>query len=118
MCLPSDPQVQASRLTGESGPGLFNRAGTLQAQMISDGSQRWEHRLPDGCWASPLAAGDRIYFFCKNGEALVLDARGDQPRVLAENEISVAEDDKVYGYAVARNRFILRIGREIIGIGP
>ena len=97
---------------------FVNRAGTLQAQMMSDGSQRWEHRLPDGCWASPLAAGDRIYFFCKNGEALVLDARGDQPRVLAENEISVAEDDKVYGYAVARNRFILRIGREIIGIGP
>ena len=48
----------------------------------------------------------------------MLDAKGDQPRVLAENEISVGEDDKVYGYAVARNRFILRIGREIIGIGP
>ena len=97
---------------------FINRAGTLQAQASSDGSQRWEYRLPDGCWASPLAAGDRIYFFCKNGKALVLDAKGDQPRVLAENEISVGEDDKVYGYAVARNRFILRIGREIIGIGP
>ena len=97
---------------------FVNRAGTLQAQAISDGSQSWEYRLPDGCWASPLAAGDRIYFFCKNGKALVLDAKGDQPRVLAENDIPLGEDDKIYGYAVARNRFILRIGCEIIGIGP
>ncbi|HCQ39219.1 MAG TPA: hypothetical protein DIV39_08710 [Verrucomicrobiales bacterium] len=97
---------------------FINRAGTLQAQTISDGKQRWEYRLPDGCWASPVAAGERIYFFCKNGKAVVLAAEGDQPQVLSENSIRVAEDDKVYGFAVAGNRFVLRIGRELVAVGP
>jgi outer membrane protein assembly factor BamB len=97
---------------------FINRAGTLQAQAISDGKQRWEYRLPDGCWASPVAAGERIYFFCKNGKAVVLAAQGDQPKVLSENSIQVAEDDKVYGFAVASNRFVLRVGRELIAVGP
>ena len=97
---------------------FINRAGTLQAQTISDGKQRWEYRLPDGCWASPVAAGERIYFFCKNGKAVVLAAEGDQPQVLSENSIRVAEDDKVYGFAVAGNRFVLRIGRELVVVGP
>ncbi|MDG2487789.1 MAG: PQQ-binding-like beta-propeller repeat protein [Roseibacillus sp.] len=97
---------------------FINRAGTLQAQTISDGKQRWEYRLPDGCWASPVAAGERIYFFCKNGKAVVLAAEGDQPQILSENSIRVAEDDKVYGFAVAGNRFVLRVGRELIAVGP
>jgi len=97
---------------------FINRAGTLQAQGLADGKQRWEYRLPDGCWASPVAAGDRIYFFCKNGKAVVLDAEGDRPRVLSENTIEVDEDDKVYGFAVAGNRFVLRVGRELIAVGP
>ena len=85
---------------------------------MSDGKQRWEYRLPDGCWASPLAAGERVYFFCKNGKAVIFDAKADKPRVLSENSIEVAEDDKIYGFAVAGNRFILRVGRELIAVGP
>ncbi len=96
---------------------FVNRAGTLQVQTISDGKQCWEYRLPDGCWASPVAAGDRIYFFCKNGKAVVFESEGKQPRVLSENSVEVGEDDKVYGFAVAGNRFVLRVGRELIAIG-
>ena len=75
---------------------FINRAGTLQSQNIKDGTQCWEYKLPDGCWASPLAASERIYLFCKNGKSLVLEASEKEVKVLAENVISVAENDKVY----------------------
>ena len=96
---------------------FINRAGTLQAQSLSNGKQLWEYRLPDGCWASPVAAGDRVYCFCKNGETVVLGAEGDKPQILSQNSIQVAEDDKVYGFAVAGNRFVLRVGKELIAVG-
>ena len=96
---------------------FINRAGTLQAQSIEDGTQRWEYKLPDGCWASPLAASERIYMFCKNGKSLVLEASAEKAKVLSENIVKIEETDKVYGYAVSENKFVLRTGREIICVG-
>ena len=96
---------------------FINRAGTLQAQNFKDGTQRWEYKLPDGCWASPLAASERIYLFCKNGKSLVLEASEKGAKVLSENVVAVAENDKVYGYAVSENKFVLRTSREIICVG-
>ena len=96
---------------------FINRAGTLQSQNIKDGTQCWEYKLPDGCWASPLAASERIYLFCKNGKSLVLEASEKEVKVLAENVISVAENDKVYGYAVSENKFVLRTGSGLICVG-
>ncbi len=96
---------------------FINRAGTLQAQKLRDGTQCWEHKLPDGCWASPLAAKDRIYFFCKNGETVVIEPSETKPKVIAKNKITVAEDDVVYGYAVSENKFFLRTGKAITCIG-
>lgn len=96
---------------------FVNRAGTLQAQRMKDGKQRWEHRLPDGCWASPLAAGERLYFFCKNGTTVVLDGKAAEPRVLAENVLPVAEEDRIYGFAVGGKKLVVRSGREVVAIG-
>ena len=96
---------------------FINRSGTLQAQSIVDGSQHWEYKLPDGCWASPLAAEDKIYIFCKNGKSLLIKTSDKGPKILAENEISVEEGDKVYGYGVAENKFVFRTGREVICVG-
>ena len=47
----------------------------------------------------------------------MFESEGKQPRVLSENSVEVGEDDKVYGFAVAGNRFVLRVGRELIAIG-
>ena len=96
---------------------FINRAGTLQAQNFKDGTQRWEYKLPDGCWASPLAASERIYLFCKNGKSLVLEASEKGAKVLSEKVVADAENDKVYGYAVSENKFVLRTSREIICVG-
>jgi outer membrane protein assembly factor BamB len=96
---------------------FINRAGTLQAQNFKNGTQHWEYKLPDGCWASPLAASERIYLFCKNGKSLVLEASEKRAKVLSENVVTIAENDKVYGYAVSENKFVLRTGRKIICVG-
>ncbi len=96
---------------------FVNRAGTLQAQRMMDGKQRWEYRLPDGCWASPLAAGQRLYFFCKNGTTVVLDGNAEEPTVLAENILPVPEGERIYGYAVGDKKIVVRSGRELIAIG-
>jgi hypothetical protein len=37
--------------------------------------------------------------------------------VLSENVVTIAENDKVYGYAVSENKFVLRTGRKIICVG-
>ncbi|MBL48491.1 MAG: hypothetical protein CMP28_06025 [Roseibacillus sp.] len=96
---------------------FVNRAGTLQAQRMKDGKQRWEYRLPDGCWASPLAAGERLYFFCKNGTTVVLDGKAEGPKPLGENVFPIPEGERIYGYAVGGKRFVVRSGREIVAIG-
>ncbi|MCP4848575.1 MAG: PQQ-binding-like beta-propeller repeat protein [Verrucomicrobiaceae bacterium] len=107
----------ASPLIDQNLVFFINRAGTLQTQRIEDGTQCWEHKLPDGCWASPLAAAGKIYLFCKNGTSLVMEASALEPKVIAENAIPVNEGDKVYGYAVSENKFILRTGTAITCIG-
>ena len=89
----------------------------MQAQSIKDGSQLWEYKLPDGCWASPLGANDKVYLFCKNGKSIIIEASAEKVKVLSENEIFVAEGDKVYGYGVADKKFLLRTGKELICVG-
>jgi len=98
---------------------FVNRAGALQATNLEDGSLRWERRIPDSCWASPLSAGDRLYFFCKNGHTVVLEAaEGDaEPEQLAENVLEIPEGDRVYGFAVAPGRFVLRTSRGLVAVG-
>jgi outer membrane protein assembly factor BamB len=97
---------------------FVSRAGVLQANNLADGSSRWERRLPDSCWASPLAAGGLLYFFCKNGHTVVLEPREDgSANELAVNTLSIPEGDRLYGYAVAPGRFVIRTARELIAIG-
>ncbi|MEM6911841.1 MAG: PQQ-binding-like beta-propeller repeat protein [Verrucomicrobiota bacterium] len=108
----------ASPLINRETVYYINRAGTLQAQRLADGTQRWEHRLPDSCWASPLAAGERLYFFCKDGTGVVMDADPAQPTVLQVNTLPLEDKVIVYGFAVAPERFLVRTGRELFGIGP
>ena len=46
-----------------------------------------------------------------------MEASALEPKVIAENAIPVNEGDKVYGYAVSENKFILRTGTAITCIG-
>jgi len=93
---------------------LVNRAGVATCHYLANGKKKWDLRLPGSCWASPLHAPERIYFFTKEGETIVLKDDGSK-EILAQNKLSI--DGRVYGYAVADSKFVLRTGSEIICLG-
>lgn len=89
---------------------FVSKAGVAFAVDLVKGETLWSQRLPDSTWASPVAAGDRVYFFCKNGTTLVA-AAGDTFEKLAENQLPV--DGRLYGVAVAHGGFLLRSGNRL-----
>ena len=89
---------------------FVSKASVLFAVSLEQGTPLWSQRLPDTTWASPVAAGDRIYFFCNNGTTIVIRA-ANQFVQLAENKLTV--DDKVYGVAVADGGFLIRNGNRL-----
>lgn len=95
-----------------------NRSGVAFALEASSGKSIWKQRIAGSCWASPLAVGDRIYFFCKSGEAVVVQApeqgQTKLPTLLAENELSIAAETRVYGVAAVNSHLILRTGSRLI----
>ena len=93
---------------------LVNRAGVATCHDLANGKKRWDLRLPGTCWASPLHAPERIYFFTKEGETVVLKDDGSK-EILAQNKLSI--EGRVYGYAVADSKFVLRTGSELICLG-
>ena len=97
---------------------FVNRAGALQAASVEDGSVLWERRLPGSTWASPLATADRLYFFCKEGPTAVhsLDVNKTSEE-LAINPLTVAEGDRLYGFAVAPGRIVIRLAEQLIAVG-
>lgn len=95
---------------------FVNRAGALQCVDLKSGELRWETRLAESTWATPLAAAGRIYCFCKNGTTIVLDADSAEPNVLAENTLTALQNDKVYGYAISNGAIIVRTGSKMVCI--
>lgn len=95
---------------------LINRAGSLQAHRMENGSQLWKTRLPGEAWATPIIASGRLYVFCKNGKTAIFDAKGGSPTPLSVNTLSIEDDDLVYGVGLAKGSFVFRTGRELIAI--
>lgn len=90
---------------------MVNRAGVAFCLDQQTGKTVWTKRIGGSCWASPLAAKDRVYFFGKSGETTVV-AAGSELKVLAEN--SLPTTDRVYGVAAVNNRFVLRTGSQLL----
>lgn len=95
---------------------LVNKAGVLFCYALESGRLLFDRRLPAPTWASPLGAGNRIWFFCKDGSTVVMES-ADTPKVLSAASLKVAGNDRVYGYAVASSKFVFRLGAELICIG-
>lgn len=89
---------------------FVSKANALVAVDLAKGEKLWSERLPDATWASPVAAGDRIYFFCKDGSTIVIRSTGTFEK-LAENKLSI--DGRVYGVAVAHGGFLIRTGNRL-----
>ena len=63
-----------------------NRAGVVYCIDAKTGEQKYAQRTKQSCWATPIALGDRIYFFGKEGATTVL-AAGPEFKELSVNEL-------------------------------
>jgi outer membrane protein assembly factor BamB len=118
-----------------------NRSGVVYCIDSKTGELHYKQRTKESCWATPFPAGDRIYFFGKEGTTTVL-AAGREFKVLAENVLwnpdDVVVDAKAatnesseerrrsaamfsgptqYGFAVSKNRFYIRTGDQLFCVG-
>lgn len=89
---------------------FVSKAKVLFAVDMEKGTKLWNQRLPESTWASPIAVGDRIYFFCTDGTTIVIRSANEYEQ-LAENKLPV--DDKVYGVAVTHGGFVIRSGSRL-----
>lgn len=122
-----DPDAVAWRVDGVTsgfgspvihGPcvAFVNKAGVVSCVDRTTGAERWKHRLAEATWASPIVAGDRVWFFGKDGSATVLRFGEDGAEPLAEGSLEL--EGPVYGVAAVRGALIVRTGSEVIRIGP
>lgn len=95
---------------------FVNKAGAATCLDLTTGAERWTGRLADACWASPVAAGENVFFFTKKGTTQVFrHPEGGEPVLVAENQLPT--EDVVYGVAAVRGAFLVRTGRELIRVG-
>lgn len=117
-----------------------NRVGVVYCVDEKTGEVVYNERTKQQCWATPLAVGDRIYLFGKEGLCTVIKS-GPNFEILAENqiwneeillpEVSLAAGEEteerrqaaanfdrptVYGYAVGAKTLVIRIGHQVFGL--
>jgi len=106
---------------------FVNQAGVVTCLDLKDGSQKYAERLEGSCWASPIAAGERIYFFGKDGRTTVLKA-GPTFERLATNALWDAEKAEpagpmgfggttFYGCAAVEGAIFARTGKALYRVG-
>lgn len=94
---------------------FINKAGVVTCIDLENGGERWKHRLGESCWASPLAAGEHLFFFTKKGKTVVLRHDEEGPTTVAENLLST--DGTVYGVAAVHGAFLIRTGGTLTRVG-
>lgn len=119
-----------------------NNVGVLYCLDAGTGREHYARRIDGSCWAQPIGAGDRVYFFGKNGVTTVVRA-GPRFEKLASNTLLAPEakeaasgagastprepaeprrgniDDMaptVYGVAAVDATFFVRLGTRLVCI--
>ncbi len=92
---------------------FVSKVGIAYCLDAATGAEKWRQRIGSECWTSPLAAGDRIYFFTNEGTTVVVKA-GAQYEELAKNTLPL---ERIYGVAVVDGALLLRSGRKLIKLG-
>jgi outer membrane protein assembly factor BamB len=102
----SDRQIpqKPSMIVVENRLYFVSDNGIVRCLDADSGEEKWFERLPGNYSASPLAAGNRLYFCNHDGACTVLKA-GDQYEVLATNQL---ESGLMASPAVAGNALYLR----------
>ncbi len=86
-----------------------NAAGVAQCIDPATGESHWQRRLSQPAWVTPIAAGERIFFFGEKGVIDVLSAGAGSGEVLAQNRVEV--DEYLTGAAPTGDTLLLRSGR-------
>ena len=98
---------------------IVNKVGVLACLNLETGSVFWTTRIGSPTWASPIAAGDMLYFFGKDGDTTVMSAPPQQgieiPPTVSLN--SLATESRVYGVAAINGAFLIRTGNRLICVG-
>ncbi len=92
---------------------FVNKVGVAFCLDLQTGTEIWRERVGGECWATPLAAGDRIYFFTNEGVTTVM-REGAKPELIARNVLS--EVEHLYGVAAVDGALLLRSGRMLIKV--
>ena len=65
---------------------FVNRTGVVYCLDLKTGEERYAERTSGSIWATPIAAGERIYLFGRGGTTAVIKS-GPEFEVLATNEL-------------------------------
>lgn len=115
--LGEDGIVWRSESTGHFGSPVLagdciywsNAAGVAQCIDPATGRSHWQRRLSQPAWITPIAAGDRVFFFGEKGAVDVLSAGAGGGEVLARSQVEI--DEYLTGAAPAGDAFLLRSGK-------
>ena len=81
----------ASPLAYQGHAYFVTKTGFVHCLDLKTGTERYAERLDDPCWATPVGAGDHVYFFGKDGVTTVLRA-GPEFEKVAANRLWSAGD--------------------------
>lgn len=98
---------------------IVNKVGALSCLDLETGDVLWTTRLGSSTWASPIAAGDLLYFFGKDGDTSVIQIRSEQhaetPPTVSVNALAI--ESRIYGVAAINGVFLIRTGSKLICVG-
>ena len=86
-----------------------NAAGVAQCIDPTNGKSHWQRRLSQPAWVTPIAVGERIFFFGEKGATDVLSAGAKGGEALAHSRVEV--DEYLTGVVPAGDAFLLRTGK-------
>jgi hypothetical protein len=81
----------ASPLVHKGHAYFVTKTGLVHCVDLKTGEERYAERLDNPCWATPVGAGDHVFFFGKDGVTTVLKAGPKYERV-ASNRLWSSDD--------------------------
>lgn len=125
----------ASPLVYEGNVYFVDSTGVLHCHDLKSGKEHYAERIDGPCWATPVAAGDRVYCFGKDGVTTVVKAGAEFEKV-ASNRLwegkakpkadpakpgdtggGESGDPILYGVAATDGAFLVRTGTTLYRVG-
>ncbi|MEM9445398.1 MAG: PQQ-binding-like beta-propeller repeat protein [Verrucomicrobiota bacterium] len=92
-----------------------NKSGVLSCVNLKDGSLAWSERIGGSCWASPIVAGNYLYFFTRDGKTVIYKKDEERAKQIAESKLKGIKT--VYGVAAVDGTLVMRTEKQLICIG-